>query len=89
MVSVARRAAAQTTGHRGKTTAAQVEDLQGEFGVPFGPSPFRHARRSARGLAHVIRRERAALENKGGISSGCWTRTSDPAVNSRLLYQLS
>ena len=22
-------------------------------------------------------------------SSGCWTRTSDPAVNSRLLYQLS
>ena len=21
--------------------------------------------------------------------SGCWTRTSDPAVNSRLLYQLS
>jgi len=23
------------------------------------------------------------------VSSGCWTRTSDPAVNSRLLYQLS
>jgi hypothetical protein len=22
-------------------------------------------------------------------SSDCWTRTSDPAVNSRLLYQLS
>ncbi len=23
------------------------------------------------------------------LCSGCWTRTSDPAVNSRLLYQLS
>ncbi len=23
------------------------------------------------------------------VSSDCWTRTSDPAVNSRLLYQLS
>ena len=23
------------------------------------------------------------------LGSGCWTRTSDPAVNSRLLYRLS
>jgi hypothetical protein len=23
------------------------------------------------------------------VGSGCWTRTSDPAVNSRLLYRLS
>ena len=23
------------------------------------------------------------------MGSDCWTRTSDPAVNSRLLYQLS
>jgi hypothetical protein len=23
------------------------------------------------------------------VSSDCWTRTSDPAINSRLLYQLS
>jgi hypothetical protein len=29
------------------------------------------------------------VSREGANSSGCWTRTSDPAVNSRLLYQLS
>src|SRR4051794_12334528 len=42
---------------------------------------FREKRPIARGLG--VRAPSIVL------SSDCWTRTSDPAVNSRLLYQLS
>jgi hypothetical protein len=36
------------------------------------------------------RRHRAGIgEKRRACGSDCWTRTSDPAVNSRLLYQLS
>jgi hypothetical protein len=39
--------------------------------------------------ARRLRRAREIAPLLRICCSGCWTRTSDPAVNSRLLYQLS
>ena len=36
-----------------------------------------------------VNRPRGRSHERGGNGSDCWTRTSDPAVNSRLLYRLS
>ena len=61
-----------------------VEDLKGKFGTPFAPLPFgKDLIGQVKGWAPETEQFRAVT------SSGCWTRTSDPAVNSRLLYQLS
>ena len=47
-----------------------------------GPKPTEHA-------LHAHSRRQKGRSPLDRISSDCWTRTSDPAVNSRLLYQLS
>jgi integrase len=58
--------------------------------VPAGPGIVSARDDSAPVRGGAARREgRNAATSQASRSSGCWTRTSDPAVNSRLLYQLS
>jgi len=60
-----------------------AESVREGFGTPFPPLP------SFVIEASVTEPESPSSQKQGDSSSGCWTRTSDPAVNSRLLYQLS
>ncbi len=64
-----------------------AEAVRDGFGTPFPPLPeclLRIVNDSS-----LTNRARKSSQKQGSSGSDCWTRTSDPAINSRLLYQLS